>query len=98
MSTAINLYLEILSDYGLEENLKHYQFFPKLKKAIRTYGDDAVHRAITDCETYLEEYWCERNKEIYKTDLHKVRHFTQMILGTLYNRKYKKPKILEIQQ
>ena len=98
MSKAINLYLEILSDYGLEENLKHYQFFPKLKKAIRTYGDNAVHRAITDCETYLEEYWCERNKEIYKTDLHKVKHFTQMILGTLYNRRNRVSKILEIQQ
>jgi hypothetical protein len=93
MSKAINLYLEILSDYGLEENLKDYQFFPKLKKAIRNYGDDAVHRAIMDCETYLDEYWCERNKEIYKTDLHKVKHFTQMVLGTLYNRKYKQPKL-----
>mgnify|MGYP003155292275 CR=1 len=98
MSTALNLYLEIITDYGLEDNLKDYKYLPKIKKAIRVYGDDAVCRAITDCEKYLEEYWCERNKEIYKTDLHKVRHFTQMISGTLYNRKYRKLKIFGLTQ
>ena len=98
MSKALDLYTQILTDYGLEEQINDHRNYRKLNKALKHFDEDSVYKAILDCETYLEEYWCERNKEKYKTDNHKVRYFTKMILGTLYNRRNRVSKILEIQQ
>ena len=89
MNKCINLFVEIINDNELSDCLKEFNYTLRIKKLLRKYEEESVLSAILSCETYLEDYWCERNKEIYVTPTAKVKHYMKMIEGTLYNRKYK---------